>query len=104
MKQCDHFIGNHYENFKDNLVYFSNTLLRRKYSKQKHVFDETLIALFLNRLKIFPIVNSMINFGHSSEKQSLLKDYEINYIQSKNILEDIIAAPSQNPAVYLNTL
>lgn len=68
------------------------------------MFDETLIALFLHRLKIFPILNSMANFGHSSNKQSLLKDYELNYIQSKNILEDIISAPSQNPALYLNAL
>ena len=46
----------------------------------------------------------MANFGHSSNKQSLLKDYELNYIQSKNILEDIISAPSKNPALYLNAL
>ena len=28
-----HFIGNNYENLKDNLVFFANTLLKRKYSK-----------------------------------------------------------------------
>ena len=33
-----------------------------------------------------------------------MKDYEANYIKSKNILEDIISAPSQNPALYLNAL
>jgi hypothetical protein len=33
MRQFDHFIGANQENFKDNLVFFSNTLLRRKFSK-----------------------------------------------------------------------
>jgi hypothetical protein len=32
-KQFDHFIGNHHESFKDNIVFISNTLLRRKFSK-----------------------------------------------------------------------
>jgi len=32
-KQFDHFIGNHHESFKDNIVFLSNTLLRRKFSK-----------------------------------------------------------------------
>lgn len=63
MRQFDHFIGANQENFKDNLVFFSNTLLRRKFSKQKHVFDETLIGLFLSRLKVLPIVNSIANLG-----------------------------------------
>ena len=47
-------------------MFFSNTLLRRKFSKQKHVFDETLIGLFLNRLKAFPILNAMINFNQNA--------------------------------------
>jgi hypothetical protein len=102
-KQCDHFIGNHYENFKDNLVFFTNTLLRRKFSKQKHVFDETLIGLFLSRLKVFPIMNSIHDLGRSLN-QRLIKESEINYIESKDILDDIISAPSSNPALYMNSI
>ena len=45
------------------MVFFSNTMLRRKFSKQKHVFDETLIGLFLSRLKALPIVNAVVNLG-----------------------------------------
>jgi len=40
-------------------VFICNTLLRRKFSKQKHVFDETLIGLFLNRLKVIPVIQEM---------------------------------------------
>ena len=58
---CDHFMGNQQETFKDNLVFITNTLLRRKFSKQKHIFDETLIGLFLCRLKIIPILSSIID-------------------------------------------
>ena len=32
-KANDHFIGNQQDNFKDNLVFITNTLLRRKFSK-----------------------------------------------------------------------
>ena len=102
-KQCDHFIGNHYENFKDNLVFFTNTLLRRKFSKQKHVFDETLIGLFLNRLKVFPIMNSIYDLGKSLN-QKLIKESDVTYIESKDILDDIISAPSSNPALYMNSI
>ena len=52
----DHFMGNQQETFRDNLVFISNTLLRRRFSKQKHVFDEALIGLFLNRLKVIPLI------------------------------------------------
>lgn len=56
----DHFDGaNSENNFKDNLVFFCNTLLKRKFSKLKHVFDETLIGLFLSRLKILPVAKSI---------------------------------------------
>ena len=102
-KQFAHFIGNHYESFKDNIVFLSNTLLRRKFSKQKHVFDEVLIGLFLNRLKVYPIMNSIVCLGMSLH-QNYLKDYEINYVQSKCILDHIISAPSQNPALYMNSI
>jgi len=71
----------------------SNTLLKRKYSKQKQVFDEALVGLFLLRLKVLPITTSMINCSKNSGKP-WLKEAETNYLQSKSILEDIISAPS----------
>jgi len=64
------------------LVFFSNTLLRRKFSKQKHVFDETLIGLFLSRLKALPIVNAVVNLGRQT-KQRFFRDSEIHYLESK---------------------
>lgn len=103
MRQFDHFIGANQENFKDNLVFFSNTLLRRKFSKQKHVFDETLIGLFLSRLKVLPIANAVVNLGHAL-KQRFLGECEVNYLESKQILEEIIAAPSQNPALFMSSI
>ena len=103
MRQFDHFIGANQENFKDNLVFFSNTLLRRKFSKQKHVFDETLIGLFLSRLKALPIVNAVVNLGRQM-KQRFFRDCEIHYLESKQILEEIIAAPSQNPALFMSSI
>ena len=103
MRQFDHFIGANQENFKDNLVFFSNTLLRRKFSKQKHVFDETLIGLFLARLKVLPIVNAMTSAGQVW-KQKFFRDCELNYLESKQILEEIIAAPSQNPALFMSSI
>lgn len=84
-------------------MFFSNTLLRRKFSKQKHVFDETLIGLFLSRLKVLPIVNAIASFGQAS-KQKYFRDCEINYLESKQILEEIIAAPSQNPALFMSSI
>ena len=33
-----------------------------------------------------------------------MKDYELNYIQSKSILDHIISAPSQNPALYMSSI
>jgi hypothetical protein len=53
----DQFDGANSDQYRDNLVFFCNTLLRRKFSKQKHVFDETLLGLFLSRLKVLPMVD-----------------------------------------------
>lgn len=60
-------------------MFFANTLLKRKYSKQKHVFDEALIGLFLSRLKVMPILQQMLDFSRM-QKQNTYKDYEINYL------------------------
>lgn len=99
----DHFMGNQQETFRDNLVFFLNTLLRRKFSKQKHVFDETLIGLFLCRLKAIPIVSQMVELQKNLDAP-LISDWETNYVTGKSILDDVIAAPSQNPALFLNSI
>lgn len=64
-----------------------NTILKRKPQKNKSVFDETLLGLFLSRMKILGIVYSL----------NLSKE-EFFYLESKDILEDIVDAPSKNPA------
>lgn len=100
---CDHFMGNQQDTFKDTLVFITNTLLRRKFSKQKHVFDEALIGLFLNRLKIVPFVQELTAFARNTGVK-LLTDHQWTYLQSKQILDDIVGSASQNPALFLNSL
>ena len=70
-----------------------NTILKRKIHKNKNVFEETLLSLFLSRasiLNLLPYIN--------------LKKEEINYFESKDILEDIIEAPSKNPSLFINSV
>ena len=71
----------------------SNALIKRKFSKAKPVFDETLLGLFLSRLKV-------IGLAHSLE----LRKYELNYLESKDILEHIIEMPTRNPIMFLNSM
>lgn len=59
-------MGNQQDTFKDSLVFITNTLLRRKFSKQKHLFDELLLGLFLNRLKIVPFLQEIQRFSDST--------------------------------------
>lgn len=70
-----------------------NTLLKRKVFKHKQVFDETLLGLFLSRMSILGIVYSLN-----------LKKEEFFYLESKDILEDIIDAPSKNPVFFINSV
>lgn len=70
-----------------------NTLLKKKVNKHKQVFDESLLGLFLSRMSIFGILHSLN-----------LKKEEFFYLESKDILEDIIDAPSKNPAMFINTV
>ena len=63
-----------------------NALLKRKSQKEKSIFDEVLMGLFLSRMKILGIVYSL----------NLSKE-EFLYFESKDLLEDIIEAPSKNP-------
>jgi hypothetical protein len=57
------------------------------------VFDETLLGLFLSRMSILGILFSLN-----------LKKEEFIYLESKDILEDIIEAPSKNPVLFINAV
>jgi hypothetical protein len=68
-----------------------NTLLKRKMHKYRHIFDEVILGLLLSRSEVLGLV-SQIN----------LKKEEYNYLESKDILEDILEAPSKNPTLFIN--
>jgi len=68
-----------------------NAILKRKFCKHKQVFDETLTGLFLSRMSILGLIYSM----------NLTKE-ELIYLESKDILEDIIETPSKNPVLFVN--
>jgi hypothetical protein len=70
-----------------------NAILKRKFTKYKQVSDETLLGLFLSRMSVLGILFS-IN----------LKKEEYIYLESKDILEDIIEAPSRNPVLFVNAV
>lgn len=75
------------------ICFYVNTLLKRKILKYKQVFEETLLGLFLQRMSV---INMVHNLG--------LKGEEYFYIESKDILEDIIDLPAKNPALFLNSI
>ena len=52
-----------------------------------------MLGLFLSRLSVLGILFSLE-----------LKKEEVIYLESKDILEDIISAPSQNPILFVNTI
>lgn len=70
-----------------------NALLKRKFCKYRQVFDETLLGLFLSRMSILGIVFSLD-----------MKKEEYIYLESKDILEDIVEAPSRNPVLFMNAV
>jgi hypothetical protein len=75
------------------LTFYMNTLLKRKILKYKQVFEETLLGLFLQRIQI-------LNLSHSLG----LKKEEYFYLESKDILEDIIEVPAKNPSLFVNAI
>ena len=85
--------NNALEVYKETVVFFSNAILKRKFCKYKQVFDETLLGLFLSRISIFGIVHALD-----------LKKEELQFLQSKELLEEIIEAPSINPVLFINTM
>lgn len=61
--------------------------------KYRHIFDEAILGLLLSRSEMLGLV-SMIN----------MKKEEYNYLESKDILEDILEAPSKNPSLFINSI
>ena len=70
-----------------------NALLGRKYQKQKQIFEETLEGLFLSRMAVLGLVFSLN-----------LKKEEFIYLESKDILDHIVEAPSKNPILFINAV
>ena len=81
------------DTFKEIIILFMNTLLKRKMHKNRLVFEETLLGLFLSRMSIIHLMNNLN-----------LKKEEYIYLESKDILEDIIDAPSKNPSLFINAV
>ena len=67
--------------------------MKNKYAKYKQVFDECLLGLFLARLKI-------LTLAHSLE----LTATQLNYLESKDIIDHVLEMPSQNPIMFLNSM
>ena len=38
---------------------FCNAVMKNKFAKYRQVFDETLLGLFLNRLKVLPLAHQL---------------------------------------------
>ena len=67
--------------------------MKNKYAKYKQVFDESLLGLFLSRLKILTLAHSLN-----------LSSTELNYLESKDIMDHVLETPSQNPIMFLNAM
>lgn len=57
--------------------------MKNKFAKYKQVFDETLLGLFLSRLRI-------ITLAHSLD----LSETQLNYLESKDIMDHVLEMPS----------
>jgi hypothetical protein len=68
-----------------------NAILKRKFTKQKQVFEESLTGLFLSRMSVLGLM-----FSSNLTKEELI------YLESRDILEDIIETPSKNPVLFIN--
>jgi hypothetical protein len=46
------FLGNQLDSYKETVVFFVNAILKNKFCKYRQVFDETLLGLFLSRMRV----------------------------------------------------
>ena len=67
--------------------------MKNKFAKYKHIFNETLLGLFLSRLKILTLAHSLN-----------LSGTQLNYLESKDIINHVLEMPSQNPILFLNSV
>jgi hypothetical protein len=47
--------GSNLDTFKESVAMFVNAILKNKFAKYKAVFDETLLSIFLHRLKVISL-------------------------------------------------
>lgn len=89
----EYYNGSQIDCFKEYLSCYMNAILKKKIQKNKQVFDETLLGLFLSRMTILGLIY-----------QLNLRKEEFFYLESKDILEDIIDAPQRNPTYFINAV
>ena len=61
MNNCDneYYQGNRSQLYRECITLFSNAVMKNKFAKYKQVFDETLLGLFLSRLRIITLAHSL---------------------------------------------
>ena len=97
-QKCRIDSGPFYNASKSDSVYeavalFVNALLKNKFAKYRQVFDELLLALFIHRLKILPFAATLD-----------LQGFELNYLESRDILDHVVESASQNPTLFMNSV
>ena len=75
--------GNRSQLYRECIALYANAVMKNKFAKYRQVFDETLLGLFLSRLKI-------LTLAHSLE----LSVTQRNYLESKDIIDHVLEMPS----------
>ena len=70
-----------------------NVLIKNKFAKYKQVFEEVLTGLFLSKMRVLGV-------AHTLE----LQQTELNYLESKDIMDHTIEVASRNPILFLNSV
>jgi len=78
---------------KDSISVYVNALLKSKFAKYKQIFDDTLLGLFLHRLKVLQLAFTLN-----------LPAAELNYLESKDILDHVVESPATNPTLFINSV
>ena len=72
---------------------FLNAVLKNKFAKYKSTFDETLLGLFLHRLKVVQLAVTL-----------QIQEVELNYLESRDILDQVLESPSTCSTLFLNSV
>lgn len=78
---------------KESVAMFLNAILKNKFAKYKSTFDETLLGLFLHRLKVVQLALTLET-----------EDMELNYLESRDILDQVLECPSICATFFLNSV